>query len=98
MSPRHRADSSRQPALDPPGPPAVQAHTTHSACTPDPSAGKESATVTAGLEADSPLIPVVQLEGERENASSGDNRSDTKTKETPIAAAEEEARHSTEAP
>jgi hypothetical protein len=83
MSSRQGDVISRQSALDPSGPPEAQMHTVSSACTPSPSAATDSA-------AHSPLIPVVQLMGERENASSGDDQSNTKTKDTPTAAAEEE--------
>jgi hypothetical protein len=101
MSYRHEADSSRQPALDPSGPFAVQAHTAHSACMPGLDAGTEPATVTAGLEGCSSLIPFVRLREEREDASSGDDRSKAETKETLTAAAGEETdepRRSREAP
>jgi hypothetical protein len=86
---------------DPSRPPAVQAHTAHSVYTPDLDARTEPATVTAGLEGCSSLIPFVRLREEREDASSGDDRSEAETKETLTAAAGEETdepRHSREVP
>jgi hypothetical protein len=101
MSPRHGADSSRQPAHNQSTPLEGQTHTASSACTPSSLTATDSATVTAGPEAHPQLITHVQLRDEREDEGSRDDLSDAETRGTVATSTEEEThgqQQPTEAP